>query len=109
MWGPRRLVELLQEAGYGSLLPQRYVDGSVCAACFSLMSDPRVVAALNALAEDAVWAEKVAYGRLFYLKEEEMVTALSNACLPPAGPETLPFPGSARAFASQGCAPSTPV
>ena len=80
VWGPRRLVELLQEAGYGSLLPQRYVEGSVCAACFSLMSDARVVAALNALAEDAVWAEKVAYGRLFYLKEEEMVTALSNAC-----------------------------
>ena len=76
VWGPSRLVELLNEAGYGSLLPQTYVADSVCAACFSLMSDARIVACLNALAEDPVLAEKVAYGRLFYLKEEEMVAAL---------------------------------
>lgn len=80
VWGPRRLVQLLHEAGCGSLLPQRYVADSVCAACFSLMSDARVVASLNALAQDPAWAEKVAYGRLFYLKEEEMVTSLSKAC-----------------------------
>jgi len=79
VWGPRRLVELLREAGFGPLLPQTYVTDSVCAACFSLMSETRVVACLNTLAEDPVLLEKVAYGRIFYLKEEEMVSALASA------------------------------
>jgi len=81
VWGPGRLVELLREAGSGSLLPQMYVADSVCAACFSLMSDTRLVTCMNTLAEDPAFLEKVAYGRYYYLKEEEMISALAGAGL----------------------------
>jgi MoaA/NifB/PqqE/SkfB family radical SAM enzyme len=38
LWGPGKLVSLLQEAGLSQHLPGEYISGSVCNACYSLLS-----------------------------------------------------------------------
>ena len=78
VWGPSKLIDLLGQSGWADLLPNNYIKGSVCAACYSLMSDCRVIVCLNQLAQDPNFVEKVAYGRLYYLKEEEMAVAISS-------------------------------
>jgi MoaA/NifB/PqqE/SkfB family radical SAM enzyme len=73
LWGPNRLISLLREAGLGQRLPIKYVEGSVCNACYSLLSDVVVREWLFQLEQDAEFRRKVAYGRLYYLNESGML------------------------------------
>lgn len=75
LWGPKRLIEMYQAAG-GDGLPKAYIKGSVCHACYELMARPHVVQFLTDLRDDAAFRRVVAYGRLYYMKEAEMVRAL---------------------------------
>ncbi len=76
VWGPKKLIAMLKDAGLGDYVPTRYIKDSVCDACYKLMTDGRVVAFLNRLALDAELKRQVAYGRAYYLKEPEMVEFL---------------------------------
>jgi MoaA/NifB/PqqE/SkfB family radical SAM enzyme len=76
IWGPRKLVELAQEAGLGQLLPEQYVKDSVCHACYALMTNPGILEFLQELARDASYVEKVAYARVYYLEETRMAELL---------------------------------
>ena len=73
LWGPARLVAMLQQAGLAADLPTEYVTGSACHACFSLMSNPTIRQWLSQLEENTDFKRKVAYGRLYYLEESGML------------------------------------
>lgn len=72
VWGPKRLIELAGEAGLGKFLPQKYVEGSMCQACYMLMANHQIVGFLRELSRDDAFVEKVAYARAYYLQEGEM-------------------------------------
>jgi MoaA/NifB/PqqE/SkfB family radical SAM enzyme len=76
IWGPRKLVSLVQEAGLGEHLPDRFVKHSICHACYCLMADARIAEFLSELVTDAEFGRKVAYGRVYYLRETKMVELL---------------------------------
>jgi hypothetical protein len=73
IWGPKKLISIIEEAGLGQHLPKEYIGNSVCNACYNLMSSPRIVEFFAQLAEDTEFRQKVAYARLYYLKESEMI------------------------------------
>jgi MoaA/NifB/PqqE/SkfB family radical SAM enzyme len=73
LWGPSRLVSMLQDAGLSRHLPSQYVSGSICNACYSLLSNAEVRDWLCRLKQDTAFRRKVAYGRLHYLKETGML------------------------------------
>jgi len=69
VWGPERLLRLLEERGFGGSLPQRFVKNSICNLCYSIMSDSTLVAALADLDRDPELVQKTAYARQYYLDE----------------------------------------
>ncbi len=78
VWGPRKLIALLQAAGYGDLLPSEYIQNSVCNTCYALMSNPKIAASLATLQSDFEFMRQVAYGRVYYLRENRMVELLQE-------------------------------
>lgn len=73
LWGPAHLISLLQEAGMGDHLPNVFVAGSNCQACYSMLLDPEVREWMRQLEQDKEFRRKVAYGRLFHLSEPRML------------------------------------
>ena len=76
IWGPRKLISIIKESGLSQALPQKYIKNSVCNACYNLMSNGKIVEFLLQLAEDYEFKRKVAYARVYYLKETKMVELL---------------------------------
>ncbi len=72
VWGPRKLISILNEAGLGEHLPDKYIKDSVCNACYHLMSSDKILSFLAQLAKEVEFTEKVAYARVYYLKETRM-------------------------------------
>lgn len=77
IWGPKKLVYLIKEAGLGRYLPNRFVQNSVCYACYAMMSCDKIVDFFDRLANDYEFKREVAYARSYYLKENEMVIRLN--------------------------------
>ncbi len=75
-WGPAKLYTMLEENGFGNLLPKQFVKDDVCILCKNLISEPKVRAAITELFCDKDLVETVAYGREHYLEENEMVNKL---------------------------------
>lgn len=73
LWGPARFVSWLREAGMGDHLPTVFVSGSNCQACHSILLDPAVREWMGQLEHDEEFRRKVAYGRLYHLKETGML------------------------------------
>ena len=61
------------EAGLSQYLPEIYIKDSVCHACYDLMSNNHIVEFFAELADDFEFRRKVAYARVYYLKETRMV------------------------------------
>jgi organic radical activating enzyme len=79
IWGPRKLISILRESGLVEHLPDVYVKDSVCNACYNLMSNSKITEFLTQLAKDSEFAQKVAYGRAYYLNETRMAELLHLA------------------------------
>lgn len=79
IWGPRKLISLIKESGLSHYLPERYIKDSVCNACYNLMSNEKIVNFLTELANDHEFKRKVAYARVYYLKETKMVELLHES------------------------------
>jgi MoaA/NifB/PqqE/SkfB family radical SAM enzyme len=79
VWGPRKLIALIQEAGLGKYLPQNYIKDSVCNACYQLMASEKIVEYLSHLSQDAEFSRKVAYARIYYMRETRMAELFSLA------------------------------
>jgi len=73
LWGPARLLSWLREADIGEPLPEKFVSGSICYACHSVLSVPAARQWLHRLEQDTEFRRKVAYGRLHYLNETGML------------------------------------
>jgi MoaA/NifB/PqqE/SkfB family radical SAM enzyme len=69
IWGPRRLISLLREAGHADSLPSAYIEGSICDACYALLSRPEIIDSLAAVTRGEAFAGKVMYARSYHLKE----------------------------------------
>ena len=78
VWGPGKLLALLEERGHGDSLPRRYVKDSICNLCHALMSDPGLCRAMEELARDADLRAKTAYARGYYLRETEMIERMDT-------------------------------
>jgi MoaA/NifB/PqqE/SkfB family radical SAM enzyme len=72
IWGPKKLISIIKEAGLNQYLPEIYIKDSVCNACYSLMSNSKIVEFLTQLAMDFEFKRKIAYARVYYLKETNM-------------------------------------
>lgn len=72
IWGPKKIISLIENAGLDKHLPDEYVKDSICNACYCLMSNEEIVNFLNQLADDVEFTRKVAYARIYYLKETTM-------------------------------------
>jgi MoaA/NifB/PqqE/SkfB family radical SAM enzyme len=76
IWGPKKLISLIQENGLQEHLPERYIRNSVCNACYSLMSNDVIVRFLKELSRDFEFRRKIGYARVYYLNETRMVELL---------------------------------
>ncbi len=77
VWGPRKLISMINEQGPKELLSTNYVKDSICIACYNLLSNQRIVDYLCELNEDSEFKRKVAWARAYYLSETEMVEHLA--------------------------------
>jgi MoaA/NifB/PqqE/SkfB family radical SAM enzyme len=76
VWGPYKLVSMLRENGFGELLPKEYLSSCICDVCYKLMSNEKILAALNAMLRERKMQEYVAYARIYYLNETIMAQFL---------------------------------
>jgi len=77
-FGPKILVDLLKDHGYGDLIPEYFIKECPCDVCFKIFSDSRIAKVLTELIQSADFIEKVAYGRYYYLQETEMLKIEQN-------------------------------
>jgi MoaA/NifB/PqqE/SkfB family radical SAM enzyme len=47
--GPQRLISLLEEGGFGGILPRQFIQGSACDVCYRLFSSAEAVGALESM------------------------------------------------------------
>lgn len=73
IFGPKMLVDLLNENGYGHLLPASYIAQCPCDVCFKLFSVREVCQALERIFGGDYLKKKVSYGRFYYLEETAML------------------------------------
>jgi len=78
IWGPGTLISMAKEAGLGDHLPEKFPESSICSACYSLLSSPKVVEFLAALAEDSGFKFIVADSRTKYFNETNMMERLHH-------------------------------
>ena len=78
IWGPRKLISIINEAGLGQYLPKTYFKDSICNACYSLLSNRHIVDFLDELSEDPGFKRKIAYARVYYLRETRMAEYYSS-------------------------------
>lgn len=73
VWGPHKLVSLLRDHGFDSLVPATYIRDCLCDACFQVLSNPRAVEALEGILQAPEFRQLLAFARWHYLKEPTMV------------------------------------
>jgi len=78
-WGPHKLIALLRNNGYSALLPKEYICDAICDPCFKLLSDRRIVTALETVFRNEELVQLIAYARVHYLKETTMADRLHLA------------------------------
>ena len=72
VWGPQKLVSLLRQNELDALLPKEYICNCICDACYKLLSEERIVDALENILQDEQIRRTIAYARLHYLNEPTM-------------------------------------
>jgi len=78
IWGPHRLLELL-ERKTGTKLLDQFVENNICDICYRLFSNRKLKALIESLAEGGEFVQMIAYARAFYLKEYEMLEQINPA------------------------------
>jgi pyruvate-formate lyase-activating enzyme len=77
IWGPQKLVCILQDYGLSHLLPTEYIDNCICDACFKLLSSDKIINALVNILQNQDFQKTLAYARLYYLNEYTMLENFS--------------------------------
>ena len=81
IWGPKKIISMIKEAGLGKNLPTKYIKDSICYACYSLMANTEIGKFLESLANEPEFIRKVAYARLYYLRENRMFELMKGDLL----------------------------
>jgi MoaA/NifB/PqqE/SkfB family radical SAM enzyme len=77
IWGPHKIISILKNNGMDELLPGEYISDCVCDVCYKIFENEKILDFLVTLQkEDEEFQKKVAYGRLYYLKETKMLEVL---------------------------------
>lgn len=76
IWGPHRLLRLLERKA-GAVLLNQFLDNNVCDICYRIFSNQKLTPLIESLAGDRDFMQMIAYARSFYLKENEMLELLS--------------------------------
>lgn len=76
IWGPHRLLQLLERKA-GSKLLNQFLENNVCDICYRIFSNQKITHLIESLAGDRDFMQMIAYARSFYLKENEMLELLS--------------------------------
>jgi hypothetical protein len=73
-FGPKVLVELLKENGYGKVLPDNYITEATCDVCYKIFSNETICNLVKeAISKDEKFKLKTSYGRYYYLNESDMI------------------------------------
>jgi MoaA/NifB/PqqE/SkfB family radical SAM enzyme len=78
VWGPRKLISILEEVGMKKELPDEYIRDSICNTCYALLSNEKINIHLKKFCTTEEFIEKVAYARVYYLKETSMLESLKR-------------------------------
>jgi len=78
IWGPHRLLELLERKTESKLLDQ-FIENNICDICYRLFSSPELKKQIESLADDGEFIQMIAYARAFYLRENEMMELINTA------------------------------
>lgn len=78
LWGPGSLITMARDAGLGDHLPDKFLELSICSACYSLLSSPKVMDFLFDLADDYRFRSLVAEARAKYYNENIMADRLGQ-------------------------------
>jgi hypothetical protein len=74
IWGPYKLIDMINVKGLGDCLSKKYVSGSICCTCYDLFFDlpqkEEIKNFFDNLKQDKEFQETVAYGRAYYLQEK---------------------------------------
>ncbi len=81
IWGPKKLISMANDAGLAKHLSSKYIKDSVCHACYSLMANKEIRRFLQSLSHEPEFRRKVAYARLYYLREKQMFELLKDELL----------------------------
>jgi len=73
VWGPGRLVSMIEQSEARSELPDRYIDDVICDPCYRIMSNGKLARWVERLAADSEYIRTVAYGRAYFLNEGDML------------------------------------
>ncbi len=112
VWGPRKLISMIEEAGLKSELPEQYMEDSICGPCLSIVTNPKFAKWLEELAKHPVYQMTVACGRAYHLNETSMLSRLLDRSGEltrfPSGRDFLAgFQASPQVQEAQGpCAPA---
>lgn len=106
VWGPQKLVSLLRQNGLDALLPKEYICNCICDVCYKLLSDERIVDALENILQDEQLRQTIAYARLYYLNETTMAELYHlNATDRPDCHKSDYYPGAASIAPANACKP----
>lgn len=69
IWGPKRIVEILQENDMGEYLPNKYIAGSLCNVCYDIFKEPEICRYLEREMNNQKFVKYISAGREYYLDE----------------------------------------
>jgi MoaA/NifB/PqqE/SkfB family radical SAM enzyme len=78
IWGPHRLLELLERKTETKLLDQ-FIENNICDICYRLFSSRECKKLIESFAVDREFIQMIAYARAFYLRENEMLEMINTA------------------------------
>ena len=75
VWGPHKLLAAIARHWPDAPLPGRFIHDCNCDVCYRLFKDEKLLAMIEEIQEkDEELRDLVAYGRLYYLNEPQMLT-----------------------------------
>ena len=81
VWGPYKLVEMINDKGLGDYLSKEYISDSTCCTCydlfFNLYQQEKIKNFFDELKLDKEFQKTVAFGRAYYLHENGMMEMFS--------------------------------
>ncbi len=73
VWGPKKMISMLKDAGLNQYLPKNFIKGSICDTCYKIMSNVQLKEFFSSIIKNQEFMQKVSYARVYFLKEPNMI------------------------------------